>query len=164
MAQTEFINVQGKVKWFRHNIPDTNGAWTHIMYLDAPSLEKMRELQSEGMKNLIRKDEDGWWIRFKRPTEIRLRTGRTIGFAPPEVMLADGTPAREINVGNGSDVTTRLEVYSHKTPTGGTARAARWLSSRIDNLIPFNGNEDRNEFEKRAVSGLDPVTVPPLEQ
>ena len=157
MAKSRYVYVQGKVKWFRHVTPDIEyRKWKHVMYPNPDSLEKVRQLQSEGLKNTLKKenDDEGYYVTWSRPTEKMVR-GRLVGFAPPEVFMADGTtPLRNTNVGNGSDVTTKLEVYQHGTPGGGKAVAARWVSSRIDNLVPFEGNRDFNEQEAKASEGL----------
>jgi hypothetical protein len=157
MSNTEFVFVRGKAKWFKHEKPDpTYLKWSHVLYPDNESLEKLRDLQSQGMKNLIRKDEDGWYITLSRPAERKTRDGTRFGMNPPEILMADGTPLRlGTKIGNGSDVTTKLEVYSHKTPGGGKAKAARWLSTRIDNLVPFEKSRDFGEEENRAIKGLE---------
>lgn len=153
---TDFMYVSGKVKWFRHTTPNEWGKWSHQMYLNPESLEKIRELQSEGVKNVIKKDEDGYYIRFNRPCEKEVK-GKMIGLKPPEVFMSDGvTPLKATNIGNGSDVTTKLEVYSYRVPGQGDSRAKaiRWLSSRIDNLVPFESTRDFLEDEEKAARGL----------
>ena len=160
MAKTRFVFVKGKTKWFRSHLPDPWNKYKHVLYPDQESLELLRDLQAQGMKNPIKKDEDGWYVTLSRPASKEIR-GKVVGFTPPEVLMADGvTPLRDTMVGNGSDVTTKLEVYKHKTPGGGEAVAARWLSSRIDNLIPFDGKKDFDEGEQRAVKGLDTEPAP----
>jgi len=161
MARTEFVYLQGKTKWFRHSAPNQWGNWSHELYLDTPSLEKFRSLQEStegvsGIKNQLRKDDDGYFVTLRRPAEKQLRTGQKRGFAPPEVFMADGvTPLRGVLVGNGSDVTTKIEVYQHFVPGGsGKAKAIRWLSSKIDNLVPFENTRDANEDEQRSAKGL----------
>ena len=163
MPKMEFVYLQGKTKWFRHSAPNKFGSWSHDLYLDPPSLEKWKELQEgsediQGIKNQLRKDEDGYFVTLRRPVEKQLRTGKKIGFAPPDVFMADGvTPLRDINIGDGSDVTTKLEVYTHFIPGSPNkmGRAIRWLSSKIDNLVPFeNKSSEFTKEEQRAVKGL----------
>jgi hypothetical protein len=162
LAKIDFVYLQGKTKWFRHSAPNQWGNWSHDLYIDPPSLEKWKELQTGsddvlGIKNQLRKDEDGYFVTLRRPVEKQLRSGKKIGFAPPEVLTADGvTPLRGVMVGNGSDVTTKLEVYTHFVPGSNNkkARAIRWLSSKIDNLVPFEINKDFNENEEKQVRGL----------
>jgi len=162
MAKTEFVYLQGKTKWFRHSAPNQWGNWAHDLYLDPPSLEKWKELQEggediQGIKNQLRKDEDGYFVTLRRPIEKQMKTGKKMGFSPPDVYMADGvTPLRGVLVGNGSDITTKLEVYTHFIPgsTNKKARAIRWLSSKVDNLVPFENTKDLHEIEQRAAKGL----------
>lgn len=170
-AKTKFISFRGKCKWFRATQLDPWGKWKHVLYLDADSLEKMRELQSEGVKNNIKKDEDGWFVTFNRPSQKTFQ-GQVKGFAPPEVLdgtqpkLSDGSypPLREVLIGNGSDITTVCEVYEFKvpgtSPDGSKGKACRWLSSTIHNLVPFMPSTDFDEGQKRAVKHLDDLPEP----
>ena len=157
--KTEFVYLQGKVKWFRAQQPDEYGKWKHVLYPNAESLEKIRDLQLSqdgvtGIKNVLKKDEDGYSMTFSRPASKEIR-GKIVGFAPPDVFESDGkTPMRNVNVGNGSDVTTKIAVYSHGTPGGGRAKAARWESSRIDNLVPYNPPRDYTDSEEKSARGL----------
>src|SRR5689334_22159213 len=141
-SKTEYIPVKGKVKWFRQIKPDNKydpPRWRHVMYPDNESLNIIRDLQAEGVKNILNKDEDGYCINWSRPTQIKVN-GEYRGLQPPTVTLADGKTPYGGNVGNGSDVTTILEVYKHRVPNSPKmAKAARWYSSRIDNLVPFEG-------------------------
>ena len=162
----EYVFLKGKTKWFRANQPDSYGNWKHQLWLDGPSLEKFRELQTtksgvQGIKNVLQKDDDGYYVTIRRPQQKLIR-GKVVGFAPPEVLdgsktLPDGTnpPLRDVIVGNGSDIVTKIEVYSHPIPGGGRAKAVRWMSSRIDNLVPYEGRKDFTEDEERLVKGIE---------
>lgn len=155
---TEFVYLQGKTKWFRPNQLNDWGKWSHVIYPNAESLEKIRELQAEGVKNVIKKDDDGYFVSIGRPSEIRRKTAsgvKIVGLKQPEVVDRDGQPNQNMSVGNGSDITTKCEVYSHGTPGGGKAKAMRWLSTRIDNLIPYEPTRDFDKDEARAVKNLD---------
>jgi hypothetical protein len=135
--------------------PDEWGKWKVTVHPTEASLEKVRELQGEGIKNVLKKDDDGYKVTFSRPTQKMVK-GKVIGLTPPEVLQADGkTPLTGVLVGNGSDGTVKLEVYSHGTPGGGKAKAARLLSIKVDNLIPFEMNRDFDDKQKEAVQGLD---------
>jgi hypothetical protein len=160
MAKTEFVFVQGKGSWAKTITPDQKfNRWSIVIHPDAPSLEKIKKLKEEGIKNELKKDEDGYYINFSRPTS-KVFSGSVQGFAPPRVLdgtkkLPDGShPPLDERIGNGSDVTLKLEVYSHKAP-GGTAKAARLLSIRVDHLVPFTVERDFDEDDTRAIKGLD---------
>jgi len=169
MAKIEEIYVKGKSKWMNHNRLDKYGRWSHVLYPDTESLEKIRELQAEGVKNQIKKDEDGYFIRFTRPPEMdKFLPGigkKKVALEPPKVVDKDNHPIENL-VGNGSDVTTKLEVYEHGTPPppGGTkpgkAKAIRWMATRVDNLVPYSPNRDMTKSESEMVKGLSDQPEP----
>jgi hypothetical protein len=67
--------------------------------------------------------------------------------------MADGSPLPSgASIGNGSDVTVLLEVYTHGTPGGGSAVAARLEGVRVDNLIPFEPGRDYETDEEREAA------------
>jgi len=168
MAKTSFEYFKGKVKWFRPNQLDAKyNKWTHVLYMDGPSVEKFRALQEStddlaGIKNVLQKDEDGYFARFSRPGSVE-RQGKVQGLNPPEItdgstVLPDGTnpPLRNVLVGNGSEVVTKVEVYTYplRGTNGKRGRAMRWLSSRVDNLVPYEGRSDMTDREEKAIRGL----------
>lgn len=162
-GKTEYIYLQGKAKWFRPLQLNQFGKWSHVLYPNNESLEKIRELQSEGVKNQLKKDEDGYYVSLSRPSEIEIYSPsgkKKVGLTPPTVIDADGRPFLD-SVGNGSDVTTKMQVYSHRTPgapgstTPGKAKAMRWESTRIDNLIVFKRETDFNEEEELKLKGVE---------
>jgi len=54
------------------------------------------------------------------------------------------------------DGTVKLEIYSHPTPSGTKAKAARWAGLKIDNLVPFNKDTDfPDPAQKEQAEGLD---------
>ncbi|SRR5258708_2733048 len=158
MPMTEFVYLQGKTKWFRNKTPNQWGRWTHDLYLSPESLVKFRELQDStkevtGVKNHLKKDDDGYYISITRPVE-KTYAGKRTGLVPPAVLDAESIEFDGL-VGNGSDVTTKVEVYMHHIPASkGMAKAMRWVSSRIDHLVPYEGLRDRAEKEAKAVAGL----------
>ena len=165
---TEFVYVKGKSKWFRHLSPEEfrgKSSWKHTIYLDNESLEKVRDLQAEGVKNVLKKDDDGYYTSFSRPTHMSWKdkkTGeaRTLALDPPVVRLANTNSPFLGMVGNGSDIETKLEVYTHSVPGGGKAKAARWLATRVDTLQPVSPTGATIPApEERALKGLDAGTA-----
>lgn len=160
LGKTVYVYLSGKTKWFRPNILNPWDKWSHVLYLDNKSLECVRELQGDGVKNKLSKDDDGWFVNLSRPKEIKIR-GRMQPLAPPEVLDKKGEKLDpSILVGNGSDVTTKMEVYPHRTPNEGRAKAMRWMSTRIDNLVPYERERDQLESEERLTRGLEERPVP----
>ena len=135
--RTENVIVNGKVRWCFTTKLDQNGEWSTQFYPNAESLEIINGLIKDGIKNQLKKDDDGYFIRFRRHPQKQGKDGRIIQFEPPETLNADGTPCRDI-VGDGSDVTLRLEVYGGKNPFGsGTYKAARLGGIKVQNLVPY---------------------------
>lgn len=166
---TEFVFVKGKAKWFRHITPEvftapdgsTKESWKHTLYPDQDSLETIRDLQSQGMKNILKKDEDGYYINFSRGTTQK-KGGLLVRLDAPKVVLNDGKTEYGDMVGNGSDIITKLEVYEHRVPNQTKkSKAARWLSTRIVTLVPYDKGTplDRESHitaaDQRAIKGLD---------
>lgn len=162
---TEFLYLKGKVKWCRPHMPDPWGNYKTEFYPTAEDLVKVKALKEtkngvSGIKNTIKKDEDGEYISLRRP-QSKVMKGVVKGFTPPEVLdgsqtLPDGSnpPLRETPIGNGTDATIKISVYTHGTPGGGKARATRWEAIRVDNLVPYEGRKDFTDGEAKQVEGL----------
>lgn len=163
-TKTKRITVRGKCNWAHVTRLNKFGDWSVECYPCDEDLEVLRELQSKGLKNTMMKDDNGYYMRFKRPPkkDIRLRNGeiKTLIFTPPTVAMADGSPLPDgVLIGNGSDLSIILEVYPHGTPGGGKAVAARLEGVRVDNLVPFNPQTDYQDEEEKA--RVDEVTSQP---
>lgn len=161
---SEFIDVQGKISWLHAVGFNKFDCWSVTLHPDTKSLEVLRELQAQGLKNQMKKDDDGYFMAFRRdPT--KLMRGKLVAFAAPKVVDKDGIPMDGSRIGNGSDATVRLEVYQHGTPSGGKSKAARFDSVRIDNLIPFNpGTDFPTTAEAEAVDSLKNSPQPHWDQ
>jgi hypothetical protein len=129
-------------------------SWTATIHPTPESLDKIRDWQSEGMKNVLKKDEDGYYTKFRCPVSRSRKDGTVWAFKQPDCIDADGRPMDGSIVGNGSDGTLKLEVYTHGTPGGGTAIAARLVGLRVDNLVEFNPETDFDDEEKAATKEL----------
>lgn len=160
---SDYVYIKGKVSWVKYVTPDpTYNKWSITIHPDAESVELIRELQTQGVKNQWKKDEDGYYIAFSRPADRKIN-GKVLGMKPPVVLNAEGVPMDGVAIGNGSDATVKLEIYQHPTPSGGKAKAARWESVRIDNLIPFNKDTDYPDpAMKEQADGLDEQPKPPF--
>lgn len=159
--KTRMEYVQGKLSWIRIVQPDTMyDCWAVTIHPTPESLERIRDMQAEGLKNVIKKDDDGYHTKFRCPTKRLRKDGTMWTFAPPTVVDKDGIPMDGNIIGNGSDGTLKLEVYQHPTPGGGQAIAARLVGVRVDNLIPFSPDTDYTDDEKKEVEGLR--AQPPL--
>lgn len=158
MARAELRDYQGKVKWTWTKKLNKYNKWTCTLYPNPESLEKLRELQAEGIKNIMKKDEDGYYMVFSRPPEITLRDGRKQILDPPVVVDQDDHYLSEM-IGNGSDCTVRLEVYggTHQA-SGNKYKAARLFGIKVHNLIPYKPSESDDKYMIKATKDM-PQTV-----
>lgn len=151
---SEDVYFKGKGKWIRPNAPNEWGKWAMVLYPDQESLEKIRDLQAEGLKNVIKKDDDGYYLSITRPAQ-KIVKGRMVGFTPPKVLDKDGKDMSSVSIGNGSDVTVKVEKYDFTVPnTKQKAVAMRWEAVRVDNLVPFEEKKDFTDQEQDQVEGL----------
>lgn len=151
MAQ-EDMYFKGKVSWVRVVNPDNYDCWSLNLHPVSEDLERIRDLQAKGLKNMIKKDADGYYTKFRCPVSKVIR-GKTVSFERPSVVDKEGKPMDGLTIGNGSDATVKVEVYEHGTPGGGKAVAARLKGLRVDNLIPFSSS-DYTEAEAGNNAGL----------
>lgn len=147
------VFLQGKCKWCRTEKVDQYGKWKVLLYPTEESLEEIKQLKELGLKNHLKKDEDGYCMYFSRDAQKTIKN-KVIAFQPPEIFHSDGTtPMKDVYIGNGSDVTLKLEVYSYGYGDK-KGIAARWVSARVDNLVPFEVKRDFTETQKERIEGL----------
>lgn len=149
----EIVYLKGKVKWCKHIAPDftfdTAGKWSVVLYLEGAELEKARDLQAQGIKNTIRKDDDGWYITLSRKCSYEVR-GKNVGRTPPEVFRMDGENkvAIDSRVGNGSDGIAKCVLWSSPNFPG---KNLRWEALRVDTLIEYEDlKKDYPELQELA--------------
>lgn len=151
----QYVYLKGKAKWARLVQPDMEyNKWSVVLYLDEESQNIFHKLkEAPAIMNQMKNDDDGNYVTLSRPvsrdygSEIR-------AFTPPLVLKPDGTPCTEL-IGNGSDLTCKLEVYGW--PARGARRAGRAIrldSVRVDNLVPYTPKKDFTEEEHEKASGL----------
>jgi hypothetical protein len=165
---TESVYLQGKAKWVRVSTPDMYGKYAMVLYPNEESLAKIKKLkeiqtingrQYEGLKNKLRRDEDGDSMAFGCHAEKIIKGVRRL-YAAPMILDKDNLPIH-VNVGNGSEVTIKIETYSYQPPgskIGGTA--ARLVSIRVDKLVPYEANSNREPKEIRGFSKVPPEQHP----
>lgn len=129
------------------------------MYPDTKGLEIIRELQAEGLKNVLKKDEDNqYFISFHRDPTKMMR-GKLVSFAQPKVIDNEGKPMDGNLIGWESDVTCRLEVYKSAPNSAYRYVGARWDSLRVDNLVPWVKEQlgpDEREAHDSLVKAEEP--------
>ncbi len=151
------VYFKGLLKWVKHIQPDfkfeNDGKWSMVIYLEGEELEKFRELQADnGLKNQLKRDEDGWYITLGRKCSFEIR-GRKVGREPPRVFqVIEGkeVPVTEM-VGNGSTGVAKCVMWGSKNFPG---KNLRWEALRVDELVPYtsvmyeDGGEATKDMEK----------------
>lgn len=150
------MDFKGKVMWCRLVDLNRYGKWSLDLYPDHDSLEKLRELQAEGVKNVIKKDDDGYHLQISRPPTVEFQKGVVQSVTPPRIRDKDKQPLpANVLIGNGSDGTVTVEVYTHRVPNSEKrAKAMRLYGVTLDNLIPFETTEE-SPAEGGATEGWD---------
>ncbi len=152
------VYLHGMFQYVRTPQLDQFGKWSAKVYLTPESLEIVRELQLKGLKNRLRKDDDGYNCTISTLPSKETKTGKTITFPAPTVLMKDenGIPVPlTVPVGNGSKGIAKMEVYEHQVPNSTSKAVAwRWKSLLVEDLIPFTPKTDFNEEEMKVVSGL----------
>jgi hypothetical protein len=158
------IILKGKISWHNLVLPDDDQALKCTIYPTAESLAEINKLKEEGLLNVLRKDEEGYNMTFKRVLVKKIR-GKDVHFGPLIVLDKNGVPTEGMGIGHGSDVTLKLQVYEYNRPIGqgkGKGIAARLEAVRIDNLIPYVRDRDMNTLQVRQSKGLVEAAPEPI--
>ncbi len=153
---SEIMELKGKLMWVRCVEPNKYGKWSLELYPDTDSLEKLRELQADGIKNVIKKDDDGYHVQISRPLTIEFQKGVVQSVTPPKIRDKEKLPLPEnIRIGNGTDGVVAVEIYKYKLPNSEKRTSAmRLYGIQVDNLVPFELNQDEAQSEN-ATEGWD---------
>lgn len=126
---TDPVEIRGTAKYSKLMAVDMYGKHSLTIYPDQESMNRVHKLISEGVKNKIRKDDDGYCITFSRPTTIKTKTKGEVALDPVRVVDKNNRILSDKAIPDGEDITMTLECYGGKSPTGfGTYKAARLLS------------------------------------
>jgi hypothetical protein len=148
------VYITGKCKWARTFNPDpTYNKWSITIWpANNAELTKIHDLKAKGIRNELKKDDEGYYMTFSRPLKIQLRNGGVKAMTAPITLDKDGKALTEL-VGDGSDVTVKLDTYGGKGDYG-KYFAARLDSIRVNNLIPYT-KESMDEESKARVAPLE---------
>lgn len=118
---SSFVTLDGELLWLRTGEPEEfNGkkAWKATIRPNQESVMKVMDLQAQGVKNQLKKDEHGYYINFQRPTEKKKKTGEVFKtYTPPKVTDRQGNPITDM-VANGAKGSLKLEIDSFKGQMG----------------------------------------------
>ena len=167
---TKDVYLTGKCKWAKLVHPDAkfgDPKWSIVLYPDAESYDKVMEMKKMpgGIKNVVKKDDDGYYVTFSRPTQKNYR-GQIKAFTAPVVLdgskkLEDGSYALlQEPIGNNSDVTVKVSYYGYQNPLKQTEHAARLETVRVDTLIPYTPKKDFTDDQKKQMFGMENHAAP----
>lgn len=151
--------LKGKVKYAHTKRLSKYGKWSVVLYPDEPSLAIVKRLIEEGIKNELKKDDDGYYITFGRPPEKLDRQGRRYTLEPVVVIDNEGR-VFDGYIGNNSDCGVKIETYGGTTPQGSKYKAARLAGIKVFNLVPYEPSNSDQEKEVKAVQGFENQIAP----
>lgn len=129
MSQKTIV-LSGIAKWAKVHQPDTKFGkkYTIDLYLDNASWDVFKK---SGSRLTVRQDEEGSFIKLSRNHDGTAK-GEPVEYGPPAVFENDGKTKTSVNIGNGSEVTCRVEVYDSKYGKG-----TRLSAVKIDKLVEY---------------------------
>lgn len=133
------VSLHGTARYAKLSSPDQFGKFSCSIYPDQESMVKVHKLISEGVKNRLNKDDEGYRITFSRPPSIKTKTRGDIDIGP--VWVKDEN-ARDIDtsyVDDGAEITMLLETYGGPSGSGrGLYKAARLVGITVHNVTDKN--------------------------
>lgn len=130
---SELIKFKGRVTWAQVVHPNKFGNWSLNLYPDPDSLERLRALT---LKNVFKKDDDGYYLQISRQTNIEFVKGVQTALTPPKLAMADGSPVAE-RIGDGSICEITCELRQYKVPNSEKrGKAIRLYSLIVEDLVP----------------------------
>src|SRR6266852_3378622 len=112
------IFISGQCKYAKLMSLDQWGKWSCSIYPDQESMIKIHKLISEGVKNKLNKDDDGYRITFSRPAKLKTKLKGEVDIDPVQVMDAEDYVLTDKIIPDGEDIIMKLETYGGKSPTG----------------------------------------------
>jgi hypothetical protein len=143
---SELQKFTGKVTWVRMVQLNKYDKWSLNFYPDRESLDRIRDLQAEGIKNVVKKDDDGYFLQISRPSTVEFRKGVKTPVTQPRVTHSDGRSMEDVAIGNMSSGVVTCEVYSHAVPNSEKrAKAMRLYGLEVTDLVPFVSDKEASQ-------------------
>jgi hypothetical protein len=131
--KAELVKFKGKVTWAQLENPNKFGNWSLNLYPDPDSLERLRALT---LKNVFKKDDDGYYMQVSRQTMIEFAKGVETRVTPPKIAMVDGSPIAQ-QIGDGSICEITCELRKYKIPNSEKfGNAIRLYSVAVEDLVP----------------------------
>lgn len=127
--------VKGELVWIktqRDRPEEYEGkkSWSVTVYPDKESLDLVREMQADGIKNKVKKDDKGWFVKFSRPCQQVNKDGKVTKVFDPPVIVDENGNVVDGPVSNGAIGTVKVDFYEHPVK-GGKSHAARLVGVKL---------------------------------
>lgn len=127
--------LRGTAKFSKLTNLDVWGKWSCTIYPDQESMVKVHKLIADGIKNKIRKDDDGYCITFSRAAKINTKSKGEVDMSPVEVTDENDMIIKDKFVQDGSDITMKLDTYGGPSASGfGLYKAARLSAIKVHGI------------------------------
>ena len=166
---TNYFNIKGFIKWAKPYEPDEYlGAKRWIVNFYPADAVQMERLIKSGLTLKIGKDEDGEFVKLRRPVKKEIGENIVI-FAPPRItgevevdyVDQDGNPITSYNKGDGKEIIRRGEkiplgnltecIINYSVYSTQKGNGHRWEGLRVTKLVEFEERVDEPESEETKV-------------
>lgn len=158
----EYVYLSGKGRWVKLFTPSQWNKYSLELNPDNPSLSIILDLKKRGIRNTIKKDDEGYWISLSRPSEISVK-GQKRAMEPPAVTDNSDPPNpwnKDKAIGNGSDIVCKVHVREYTVPlTGNKGLALRLEAVKVVTLAPYERDSWPNP---KQIDGLAEQTMKPF--
>lgn len=154
-VKSENVFIDGVFSWARLVTPEEfegERFWSITVHPTNESLEKVRELQARGIMNKMKKNDDGYYVRFKRNC-FGKKKGVPFAMEPPKVFNKEKQLIDGMKVGNGTSGTIKLDCYGGDKPR--KYFAARLDSIMVDELKEWQEDKDLSAVDRSRAEGLE---------
>jgi hypothetical protein len=129
---TSPVYIRGLAKFAKLTHPDQFNKHSIRIYPNQETMPAVHKLISEGVKNRLAHDDDGYSVTFSRPIKIETKTKGEVLLPPLIVTDEEDHILDDKVIPDGTDVTIKLECYGGRNPIGlGTYKAARLAQIKI---------------------------------
>lgn len=126
---SKYYTFTGPLRWIKNITPDEKYQnYCVDVNLDDENLAKLKE---SGAQLQVKTDEEGSWVRFRRPVQKIIKND-LVKMGPPKVTDEKGSDTGSIKIANGSLGVVTVVVYDTQKGKG-----HRWEALKLTKLIPY---------------------------
>ena len=144
---TQYMELTGTAKWAKVYKPD-EAFGTSFWKIDVSLTPESQEIfNKSGLRLRPKKVDDKDYYTFRRPTS-KVFKGKLEEFKPPIVIDSNNQPTTQL-IGNGSEVTIKVEVYDSAMGKG-----HRLTGLRVNKLVEYVPPTRTDGNDSKSVNGL----------